>query len=206
MSGRGGAGNIMRAQEQSKKAVEDVEAQGAPIAAPPPPSASAPAAQPYAHTGRGGAGNWYEPSKLAKDGTFAAPEDATALPPSNTRPNVSTPWHPQNQQMPVGRAGRGGAGNFVWKDDEEEEKRRGEEERRSEMVREGVEKDVEAGLAKPPGALLGGLDPIIAITSSGKYNVLPHKSASLRPVGRSGIEPDVVKSAFNQRIIGRTFL
>lgn len=180
MSGRGGAGNIARAQEQSKKAVEvrtssvahaainpnhlhlhsrhpqDVEAQRTPAVAS-PPLASAPAAQPYAHTGRGGAGNWYEPAKLAKDGTFAAPVDATALPPTNAKPNVSTPWHPESQQMPVGRAGRGGAGNFVWKDDEEEKRTREEEEKLSEEVSESVERHVEAGLAKPPGALLGGV-------------------------------------------------
>ncbi|KAK7183205.1 hypothetical protein DPSP01_011419 [Paraphaeosphaeria sporulosa] len=161
MSGRGGAGNIMRAQEQSKKSVEDVEAQRTPTTASPPPTSSASStnAQAYAHTGRGGAGNWYEPSKLAKDGTFSSPSsaDATAPPTNNARPNVSTPWHPEGQEMPVGRAGRGGAGNFVWKDEDEEERRRVEEERKRGEVSQSVERDVEAGLAKPPGVLLGGV-------------------------------------------------
>lgn len=58
--------------------------------------------------------------------------------------------------MPVGKAGRGGAGNFVWgstttgnsKEEEEEEKAR-----RERLVSEKVERDVEAGLARP-GAVL----------------------------------------------------
>ncbi|KAJ4361044.1 uncharacterized protein N0V89_001613 [Didymosphaeria variabile] len=156
MSGRGGAGNIIRAQEQSKKTVEDVEAQRIPSttadAAPP----STTAAQSYAHTGRGGAGNWYQPERLAKEGTFSTPSDSTALP-TTAKPNVSTPWHPENQQMPVGRAGRGGAGNFVWKDEEEEKKTKEDKEKLGEKVSESVERDVEAVLAKPPGALLGGV-------------------------------------------------
>lgn len=59
--------------------------------------------------------------------------------------------------MPIARAGRGGAGNFVWKDEEEERRGREEEARRGEKVSEGVERDVEAGLAKPGAAVLGGV-------------------------------------------------
>ncbi|KAL1600690.1 hypothetical protein SLS60_007078 [Paraconiothyrium brasiliense] len=155
MSGRGGAGNIIRAQEQSKKAVEDVEAQRTPTADAAPPTSTT-SSQSYAHTGRGGAGNWYQPSQLAKEGTFSTPSDSTALP-TTSKPNVSTPWHPENQQMPVARAGRGGAGNFVWKDEEEEKRQKEEREKLGEKVSENVERDVEAVLAKPPGALLGGV-------------------------------------------------
>lgn len=57
--------------------------------------------------------------------------------------------------MPVARSGRGGAGNFTWKSEERKQKEREEEERKREMVRQGVERDVEAGLMKPPGAVLG---------------------------------------------------
>lgn len=57
--------------------------------------------------------------------------------------------------MPVARAGRGGAGNFVWKDEEREAKRNEEEKKVKEKVSEGVERDVEAGLAKPGAAVLG---------------------------------------------------
>lgn len=124
---------------------QDPEAQHTSTSTPSPnptPSSSTP--QLYAHTGRGGAGNWYQPSQLAKDGTFSTPSDATALP-TTAKPNVSTPWHPEGQQLPVGRAGRGGAGNFVWGDEGAERERVEEEERRKGEVREGVEREVESG-------------------------------------------------------------
>lgn len=65
------------------------------------------------------------------------------------------PWHPESQQLPLAKAGRGGAGNFVW-ESREEEMRKEEEERRVREVGERVERDVEAGLAKPAGVVLGG--------------------------------------------------
>jgi len=58
--------------------------------------------------------------------------------------------------LPVARAGRGGAGNFVWRDGEREREREREEERRKEGVRESVERVVEEGLVKPGQAVLGG--------------------------------------------------
>lgn len=106
--------------------------------------------------GRGGAGNWFQPAELEKEGTFSAPDDATAAPTSAT-PQVSMPWHPESQEMPVARAGRGGAGNFVWRDEERERTRREEEQRAKEALNEKVERDVEAGLAKPGAAMLGGV-------------------------------------------------
>lgn len=104
--------------------------------------------------GRGGAGNWYQPSELEKEGTFTQPSDATAIP-TSSKPQISTPWHPEGQQLPVARSGRGGAGNFVWNSEEQARREREEEERKRALVREGVERDVELGLAKPPGAVLG---------------------------------------------------
>lgn len=59
--------------------------------------------------------------------------------------------------MPVGRAGRGGAGNFIWKDEEKERMRAEEEEKAREKVEKEVEKNVEVGLQKPGAALLGGV-------------------------------------------------
>lgn len=157
MYGRGGAGNINQAKENSKRAAEDVEANLASAAAPctqPTPSSSA--SQDYAHMGRGGAGNWYQPSELAKEGSFTQPADATATP-SAAKPQVSTPWHPEGQEMPVARSGRGGAGNFVWRSEDlaKKAKEDEDEERRKEVVSQEVERDVEAVLAKPPGVLLG---------------------------------------------------
>ncbi|KAF1843010.1 uncharacterized protein K460DRAFT_418149 [Cucurbitaria berberidis CBS 394.84] len=164
MYGRGGAGNINAAKESSKKAGEDIEANHPPpssasATAPSPPqqapSNNAPPPQDYAHMGRGGAGNFYQPSTLVAQGQFTQPADSTALP-TSAKPHISTPWHPEGQEMPVARSGRGGAGNFVWKSDGAGNKEKVEdEERRREEVREGVERDVEAGLARPAGVVLG---------------------------------------------------
>lgn len=104
--------------------------------------------------GRGGAGNWYQPTELQKDGTFTQPVDSTAIP-TSSKPQISTPWHPEGQELPVARSGRGGAGNFVWKSEEQGEKDREDEEAKKEDLREKAERSVEAGLTKPPGALLG---------------------------------------------------
>lgn len=104
--------------------------------------------------GRGGAGNWYQPAELEKEGKFVQPADSTAIPISS-KPLVSTPWHPETQELPVARSGRGGAGNFVWKDEEKEKARALEQEKAKESVTRRVEEDVELGLMKPPGALLG---------------------------------------------------
>lgn len=108
--------------------------------------------------GRGGAGNWYEPKELQKDGTFTQPADSTAIP-TSSKPQISTPWHPEGQELPVARSGRGGAGNFVWKSDEqvrrETEGRELDEIKRKEDVQKDVEGRVEAILARPGAARLG---------------------------------------------------
>jgi hypothetical protein len=105
--------------------------------------------------GRGGAGNWYQPSELEKEGSFNQPADSTAAP-IGPKPQISTPWHPDHQELPVARAGRGGAGNFVWKDEENERATKEEEDKKKEQLKEKVERDVELGLAKPGVAVLGG--------------------------------------------------
>ncbi|PSN68021.1 hypothetical protein BS50DRAFT_572995 [Corynespora cassiicola Philippines] len=159
--GRGGAGNIVsdeQVKEQSRKVADDLEANRslASSAAPPLTSTSSQTqAQEYAHTGRGGAGNWYQPSELEKAGSFSQPADSTAIP-TSSRPQISTPWHPEGQELPVARAGRGGAGNFVWRDESKEQASREAEEKVKDKVRGEAERDVEAGLQKPGAALLGG--------------------------------------------------
>ena len=108
--------------------------------------------------GRGGAGNWYEPKELQKDGSFSSPSDATAIP-TSSKPQISTPWHPEGQELPVARSGRGGAGNFVWKSDEqvrrETEGRELDELKRKEDGERDVEGRVEAVLQRPGQARLG---------------------------------------------------
>ncbi|KAF2824749.1 hypothetical protein CC86DRAFT_325942, partial [Ophiobolus disseminans] len=158
--GRGGAGNILQAKEDTKKAASDIEAAHASTTT--QPTAEPTPQQPpsdYAHMGRGGAGNWYQPTALSKDGTFTQPADATTQP-TSSQPAVSTPWHPEGQELPVARSGRGGAGNFVWRSEEqvrlEREGREMQDMKRKEDVSEAVERDVERGLQMPGRARLGG--------------------------------------------------
>jgi hypothetical protein len=108
--------------------------------------------------GRGGAGNWYQPTELQKEGTFTQPTDSTAIP-TSSKPQISTPWHPDNQELPVARSGRGGAGNFVWKSDaqirQENEGRELDELKKKESVSQEVKRNVEAVLARPGAVKLG---------------------------------------------------
>ena len=95
----------------------------------------------YAHSGRGGAGNWYSPPDLQKTGNFFS-DTGRSMP----RPDIGG----------AGYSGRGGAGNFSSKD---QEMRRLEEERLAEKARSKREaeivKDVELGLKPPEKAHLG---------------------------------------------------
>lgn len=95
----------------------------------------------YAHSGRGGAGNWYSPPDLEKTGNFSS---------DTGRPIVSP------STKAAGYSGRGGAGNFNSKD---QEIRRLEEERLAQEARSKREaeivKDVETGLKPPEKAHLG---------------------------------------------------
>lgn len=84
--------------------------------------------------GRGGAGNWFQPSTLSSDGTFSQTGvDATAAPVSAER-NVSKPWTPEGVELPVARQGRGGAGNMVWKSEEMWRREKEDEQRRRELI------------------------------------------------------------------------
>lgn len=60
-------------------------------------------------------------------------------------------------ELPIGRAGRGGAGNFVWKEEEDGRVREEREKERERAVAERVVEDVEKGLARPGRAVLGGV-------------------------------------------------
>ncbi|KAF2744812.1 hypothetical protein M011DRAFT_479569 [Sporormia fimetaria CBS 119925] len=180
--GRGGAGNIgydeQLKQERERKS-QDIEAQTASssITSTSPPAHTTPfrPADQYAHSGRGGAGNWYQPSALAQTGTFTSStpsdttttsssssssssssppklDDATAAPDAQCKPLRSSPW----EGLSVARSGRGGAGNFYWgaQGEGEEDERR--EKEKEEEVKRRVERDVEGGLKRPGGAVLGG--------------------------------------------------
>ncbi|QDS73691.1 hypothetical protein FKW77_003033 [Venturia effusa] len=156
MSGRGGAGNYWQAQEAAKKREADLEAaQRNPSTQSPPPSTSTATTQKpvpsninqdYAHMGRGGSGNWYEPKTLAETGAFSAPE----------APESTKPLHASKEIVSdTRRRGRGGAGNFVW-DEGGDEKEAAREEVKEIELKEMVARDVEAGLMRPPRVVKRG--------------------------------------------------
>jgi len=104
--------------------------------------------------GRGGAGNWFQPSTLSSDGTFSQTGvDATAAPVSAER-NVSKPWTPEGVELPVARQGRGGAGNMVWKSEEMWRREKEDEQRRRELI-EREAREVAGGLQSPGKAVFG---------------------------------------------------
>lgn len=96
----------------------------------------------YAHSGRGGAGNYTDADKLAK--TTAAMANVT-------------PALRETKPPKVGHYGRGGAGNYRDKsaDASREEDTRAKSETK-EKVHQQVVRDVESSLKEPEKAHLGG--------------------------------------------------
>lgn len=153
--GRGGAGNHIP-QEELLKQAEDIEAQNKAdkrlstanqlaqeeLVSPTPGE--------YKHMGRGGAGNWFQPSELNQNGTTATPEedeDATEVPAAE-KPSVRQ-W-----------SGRGGAGNFAGNHQQltnpnADELKKAEEIELQERLEE-VRRSVDVALPKPPSAHLSG--------------------------------------------------
>jgi hypothetical protein len=102
--------------------------------------------QQYAHSGRGGAGNWFSPQELTETGKFVTATD----------PSVQAKAQRATEGEIVSETrhrGRGGAGNFIWSQ-EEEDKRRADEEGKEIELKEMVARDVEAGLERPSRAVL----------------------------------------------------
>ncbi|KAF2273638.1 uncharacterized protein EI97DRAFT_382968 [Westerdykella ornata] len=157
--GRGGAGNIVSDEQVKQQSERDLEANRAPLSSTTASTSTATAPrtpqQEYAHMGRGGAGNWYQPHELSHSGSFNQTSDSTAAPSATSKPQVSTPWHPEGVELPVARAGRGGAGNFVWKQEEEKRKEEEREEEETRRIEGEVERVVAEGLKMPARAVLG---------------------------------------------------
>lgn len=173
-AGRGGAGNFYSKQDLVDAAKtahqDDPEAQSTinDLTRVPTTSNAAPE---YLHTGRGGAGNWVQPSSLQSQGlSQAASPNATSttsvlLPSTNTSQSTQgynkaifgPPQRTIGSSKPIYRGGRGGAGNYVDPEVEERMKReRAEAEEKARIeVEKKVERDVEAGLARPPRAYGG---------------------------------------------------
>ena len=116
--------------------LQDVEAQRSTDSIDQPSSKPLPD---YAHSGRGGAGNWYSPPALEKEGTFQS--------------LIRTPTK-DSTNAGAGYRGRGGAGNYNALDEsvkKEAEQRAAEEAR---LREEEVVRDVELGLQQPEKAYL----------------------------------------------------
>jgi len=107
----------------------------------------------YKHMGRGGAGNWYTPTSLSKEGVFtdSAPPRGASITPDPTSVN---PAHAGHYMEPRPWRGRGGAGNFAYEKPVEPERIELEERQITKLVQEEVRKEVEAGLKRPESAYL----------------------------------------------------
>ncbi|KAG9232566.1 hypothetical protein BJ875DRAFT_380403 [Amylocarpus encephaloides] len=162
--GRGGAGNFYSKEDietATQATPSTLESQTATSSTTNDNTPSLPPPE-YQHTGRGGAGNWVQPSTLPTpvtdpNSTSLAPS-STAINPSSNTPNIPTRTSSQAPALPATyHGGRGGAGNYSWRDYEAEKKRKEEEERvREEAIRRGVEGSVDGGLTKPGRAARGG--------------------------------------------------
>lgn len=163
--GRGGAGNIQRENEKISNDLEANQsaADNATNSYVPPDIAEKSEAQ-YAHTGRGGAGNYYSPQDLSQTGSFSGAQtshilgDGTPAPSDNTRPAAA----PAATGGLTSKTGRGGAGNYDFGINEAERKaaRQHEEaDRRQQQLKEDVEKGVQDNLAFPSKAKLSGGEP-----------------------------------------------
>lgn len=177
--GRGGAGNIQAVDAENAKAAQDIEANQQNAEATLQPSSlsdmMAREEQQYAHSGRGGAGNYYSPKELSQKGKFSDVQrshilgDGTAEPSSAAgesggQPPSYTAARPAGSGT-VGKQGRGGAGNISYGVDESDGAiarrilQREEDQRRRKELSEGVEKGVKEALAEPPKAKLPGGQP-----------------------------------------------
>jgi hypothetical protein len=95
-----------------------------------------------------GAGNWYSPATLGASGQFTSSGEDTSSPTTAQQAPLGSAG-----EIPTRRAGRGGAGNFVWEDERQEKAKRAPEER-DKGIHESAAKNVETLLAKPGKAVL----------------------------------------------------
>ncbi|KAK3073941.1 hypothetical protein LTR53_004008 [Teratosphaeriaceae sp. CCFEE 6253] len=148
---RGGAGNILAREQERSRAAADLEAHqpnttesqlGDRIS-------SRREEQLYAHSGRGGAGNYYSPQELSSTGQFS---DGTAAPGGSTTNGIAN-------GATTRTVGRGGAGNWGFGasgDSARAAQEEAEEEARREKLSGDIEKGVGAMLAEPAKAKLAG--------------------------------------------------
>lgn len=174
MPGRGGFGNIASVAEANERSSADLEAnqQSAESAAQPSAftDSIAQQEQQYAHSGRGGAGNYYSPKELNAKGQFSDAHrshiigDGTLAPSDSTNTSAPPSYNAveKARNEPTRTYGRGGAGNYSFGVSESEERaarKRIDEEQKRERLREEIERGVEEGLAVPQQAKLPAGEP-----------------------------------------------
>ncbi|OQO00848.1 hypothetical protein B0A48_13535 [Cryoendolithus antarcticus] len=151
MSGRGGAGNIQAVHYEKDRIANDLES-GSRTAAKERPTVVEVkhSDQQYAHSGRGGAGNYYSPKELSESGKFSTGDAA-----STASGSIAS-------TQPVRKYGRGGAGNYessgtvsVQAKPQDEA---AEADRRA-RLQDDIEKGVSEQLAFPSKAKLPGVEP-----------------------------------------------
>ena len=159
-AGRGGAGNIQAVEQEKKHIATDLEAgqdAAKSFSQPLPPRAE----QQYAHSGRGGAGNYYSPKELSDTGVYQ--DSGLAQRVGDGVDTIGNEPTPQTKDE-VRKIGRGGAGNYAAYDASEGqtralEKRLEADKEMKEMVKANVEEKVKSTLAEPPKAKLAGVEP-----------------------------------------------
>lgn len=163
--GRGGAGNFQAVVQEKARIAKDVEANQHAVES---NTEGLPAVntdcqeQQYAHTGRGGIGNWYSPKELKEKGHFSDAHrshilgDGTQAPADSTDSGAPPSYNTAAPSVETTRTyGRGGAGNFSFGVSEGEERmarKRMQQEETKEKLKADIEKDVQDSLAMPEKA------------------------------------------------------
>ncbi|CAD0083860.1 unnamed protein product [Aureobasidium vineae] len=111
--------------------------------------------QEYAHTGRGGAGNYYSPRELNATGKFEGANTSHVLGDGTPAPKTETN---KDKETTGVRHGRGGMGNFFG-GDEDSGKKQEEEARKQEELKQQIERGVDDVLSRPEKARLPGGEP-----------------------------------------------
>ncbi|PSK46055.1 hypothetical protein B9Z65_5023 [Elsinoe australis] len=157
--GRGGAGNFEAAaaakQAAQDRAVNDVESQRSTTDDISDSIAETKAPAQYAHSGRGGAGNYYSPQELSQTGKFD--DSATDAQQTDDSSSIASKIKTKVQATLPAYRGRGGAGNYETSAVDNAELARSKaakDEKEQERIRSIVAQDVETGLARPEKAKL----------------------------------------------------
>nr|OQO17749.1 hypothetical protein B0A51_13791 [Rachicladosporium sp. CCFEE 5018] len=151
MSGRGGAGNIQAVQQEKDRIANDLESGSKTVAKERPTVAEVKHNdQQYAHSGRGGAGNYYSPKELSESGKFSTGDAASTASGSIASTQL------------VRKYGRGGAGNYEFSGTGPAQAKAQDEVAeadRRRRLQDAIEKGVSEQLTFPSKAKLSGVEP-----------------------------------------------